>query len=157
MCVCLCVCVDSKAEIQSVGYYAALILWIISALVSSCYTFTWDVRMDWGLFEKGYLLRRELIYPHKVHVTHYTVSNILGCRWLYNYHFIKQEICQFWMSSCFDTPPLSVMSFLSSIFVCLTWVSQFLVRDNNYYEHEQVFSITFYEQLCSNIILLYYY
>ena len=38
----------------------------MSAIVSSCYTFIWDVKMDWGLFEGKYKLRSELIYSKKV-------------------------------------------------------------------------------------------
>ena len=48
------------------GYYAAFALWVASAIVSTCYTFTWDVKMDWGLFEGKYKLRSELIYQKKV-------------------------------------------------------------------------------------------
>ena len=44
----------------------AFVLWIVSAIVSTCYTFTWDIKMDWGLFEGKYKLRSELIYGHKV-------------------------------------------------------------------------------------------
>lgn len=32
-------------------------------MVSSCYTFYWDIRKDWGLFEGKHKLREELIYP----------------------------------------------------------------------------------------------
>jgi hypothetical protein len=38
----------------------------VSAIISTCYTFTWDVKMDWGLFEGKYKLRSELIYQRKV-------------------------------------------------------------------------------------------
>ena len=41
-------------------------MWIISAIISTCYTFTWDIKMDWGLFDGKYKLREELIYPRKV-------------------------------------------------------------------------------------------
>ena len=56
----------SDSELQSAGYYVAFVLWIVSAIVSTCYTFTWDIKMDWGLFEGKYKLRSELIYQHKV-------------------------------------------------------------------------------------------
>ena len=26
-------------------------LWIFAMIVSSCYTYTWDIRMDWGLMD----------------------------------------------------------------------------------------------------------
>lgn len=45
-------------------------LWIISAFLSTCYTFTWDVKMDWGLFDKNAgenrFLREEIVYAYKV-------------------------------------------------------------------------------------------
>src|SRR5689334_17511434 len=42
--------------------------WIISMIVSSCYTYVWDIKMDWGLFDpkspnKEYpFLREEIVY-----------------------------------------------------------------------------------------------
>ena len=47
-----------------------LYLWIIAAFVSTCYTFTWDIKMDWGLFDKNAgenrFLREEIVYASKV-------------------------------------------------------------------------------------------
>ena len=57
---------DRSADEQSAGYYIAFVLWIVSAIISSMYTFTWDIKMDWGLFEGKYKLRSELIYSKKV-------------------------------------------------------------------------------------------
>ena len=51
---------------QAVSYYILFFLWILSAIVSTCYTFTWDIKMDWGLFQGKYKLREELIYSKKV-------------------------------------------------------------------------------------------
>lgn len=35
-------------------------------IVSSCYTYTWDIRMDWGLFDanagENRFLREEIVY-----------------------------------------------------------------------------------------------
>jgi len=57
---------ESGVSQQSVFYY----LWIISALISTCYTLAWDIKMDWGLFDKNAgenrFLREELVYSHKV-------------------------------------------------------------------------------------------
>ena len=53
-------------DIQSVGYYVSLVLWIVAHIINSTYTFSWDIKMDWGLFEGKYKLRSELIYSHKV-------------------------------------------------------------------------------------------
>lgn len=41
-------------------------LWVVSMIVSSCYTYTWDIRMDWGLFDanagENRFLREEIVY-----------------------------------------------------------------------------------------------
>jgi len=62
---------NSAEDAQGFGqqppvYYVFFLLWIVSAVVSTCYTFTWDIKMDWGLFDGPHKLRKELIYPTKV-------------------------------------------------------------------------------------------
>ncbi|KAG8222648.1 hypothetical protein J437_LFUL003770 [Ladona fulva] len=41
-------------------------LWIIASVINSCYAYTWDVKMDWGLFDKktgdNKFLREEIVY-----------------------------------------------------------------------------------------------
>ncbi|XP_075157386.1 solute carrier family 53 member 1-like [Haematobia irritans] len=41
-------------------------LWIASSVISSCYAYTWDIKMDWGLFDKNAgentFLREEIVY-----------------------------------------------------------------------------------------------
>lgn len=59
---------DKELDTQSPQYYVFFVLWLISGVVNSCYTFAWDIKMDWGFFEKGFLIRREIIYPSKVHI-----------------------------------------------------------------------------------------
>ncbi|XP_071802189.1 xenotropic and polytropic retrovirus receptor 1 homolog [Asterias amurensis] len=42
--------------------------WVMSAFISSCYTLTWDLKMDWGLLERSAenkLLRSEIVYADK--------------------------------------------------------------------------------------------
>lgn len=45
-------------------------LYISCLVVSSCYTLIWDLKMDWGLFDRNAgentFLREEIVYPHKV-------------------------------------------------------------------------------------------
>ncbi|XP_046843969.1 xenotropic and polytropic retrovirus receptor 1-like [Xenia sp. Carnegie-2017] len=45
------------------------ILWVISILIGSCYTLTWDLKMDWGLLKlnmkENTFLREEVVYPNK--------------------------------------------------------------------------------------------
>uniref|UniRef100_A0A2K5PWH9 Solute carrier family 53 member 1 n=3 Tax=Cebidae TaxID=9498 RepID=A0A2K5PWH9_CEBIM len=46
-------------------------LWIIFYIISSCYTLIWDLKMDWGLFDKNAgentFLREEIVYPQKAY------------------------------------------------------------------------------------------
>uniref|UniRef100_A0A8C6QAU9 Xenotropic and polytropic retrovirus receptor 1 n=1 Tax=Nothobranchius furzeri TaxID=105023 RepID=A0A8C6QAU9_NOTFU len=46
-------------------------LLIVFSIVSSLYTLIWDLRMDWGLFDRGAgentFLREEIVYPHKAY------------------------------------------------------------------------------------------
>ncbi|XP_031564053.1 xenotropic and polytropic retrovirus receptor 1-like [Actinia tenebrosa] len=40
--------------------------WVVSAFVSTCYTFTWDIKMDWGLLQReDNLLRTRRMFKHK--------------------------------------------------------------------------------------------
>lgn len=45
-------------------------LWITASLISSCYAYTWDIKMDWGLFEPkagdNKFLREEIVYSYTV-------------------------------------------------------------------------------------------
>lgn len=44
--------------------------WIASAIFSSCYAYTWDIKMDWGLLDsnagENTLLREEIVYSSTV-------------------------------------------------------------------------------------------
>lgn len=46
-------------------------LWIIFCFISSCYTLIWDLKMDWGLFDKNAgentFLREGIVYPQKAY------------------------------------------------------------------------------------------
>lgn len=47
-----------------------LYLWILASIVSSCYAYTWDIKMDWGLLEwkadDNRFLREETVYASNV-------------------------------------------------------------------------------------------
>lgn len=55
-----------------VGAYASssenpwFYVWIVASIVSSCYSYTWDIKMDWGLFDsnrgENKFLREEIVY-----------------------------------------------------------------------------------------------
>lgn len=48
-------------------------LFIASSFISSCYAYTWDIKMDWGLFDKSAgenkFLREEVVYSSTVRFT----------------------------------------------------------------------------------------
>ncbi|XP_062550648.1 solute carrier family 53 member 1 [Armigeres subalbatus] len=59
-------------------------LWIIASIVSSCYAYTWDIKMDWGLFDAkandNKFLRDEVVY---------------GSNWFYYFAIVEDLILRF--------------------------------------------------------------
>ncbi|XP_049270143.1 xenotropic and polytropic retrovirus receptor 1 homolog isoform X5 [Rhipicephalus sanguineus] len=57
---------ENSDSYPSSSSHPFFILWILSAVVSSCFTYTWDVKMDWGLFDSNAgdnrFLREEIVY-----------------------------------------------------------------------------------------------
>lgn len=45
-------------------------LWVMASIVSSFYAYTWDIKMDWGLFDSkpgdNKFLREEIVYSSTV-------------------------------------------------------------------------------------------
>lgn len=58
---------EQTNELRSVYFY----LWLACLFISSCYTFAWDIKMDWGFLDKNAgdnkWLREEIVYPHKAY------------------------------------------------------------------------------------------
>lgn len=58
---------DNPGSMQN---HAFFFLWIAFAIISSCYTLTWDLKMDWGLLDsnagENRFLREEIVYAYKV-------------------------------------------------------------------------------------------
>ena len=57
-------------------------LWIWAAIISTCYTLTWDIKMDWGLLDRkapqeNRFLREETVYRYKVGHTVYEVDHVI--------------------------------------------------------------------------------
>ncbi|KAM7378744.1 hypothetical protein PAMP_004343 [Pampus punctatissimus] len=56
-------------------------LYISCLVVSSCYTLIWDLKMDWGLFDRNAgentFLREEIVYPHKAYYYSAIVEDVL--------------------------------------------------------------------------------
>jgi hypothetical protein len=75
-----------------------LYLWIIAALVSSTYKVIWDLKMDWGFFDKNAgknkYLRDQIVYPSKIYYYAVIIEDII-CRyiWMINIfvHFHTQS------------------------------------------------------------------
>ncbi|PVD21893.1 hypothetical protein C0Q70_17696 [Pomacea canaliculata] len=83
---------------NSVFFY----LYIVAYIISSCYTYTWDIKMDWGLFDKNAgenrFLREETVYAFKAYYYFAIVEDvILRFIWvltvtLADGHFLHAEI-----------------------------------------------------------------
>ncbi|CAF4526947.1 unnamed protein product [Rotaria sp. Silwood2] len=58
-----------------------LYLWILAAIIGSSYKLTWDLKMDWGFFDKkagkNKYLREQLVYSSKTYYYAAIVENIL--------------------------------------------------------------------------------
>ena len=61
--------------------HAFFYLWIISAVISSCYTLTWDLKMDWGILDsnagENRFLREEIVYAYKAYYYFAIVEDFL--------------------------------------------------------------------------------
>ena len=87
------------------SYYSSTVLffektWLIIALTSSCYSYSWDMVMDYGLLEQGpnYPLRNKLIYKKKfIYFTAMTLNFFGRFAWMLTispevvYKFIRPE------------------------------------------------------------------
>lgn len=63
----------------TIGHLILRIIWIISLVATTSYSYTWDVKMDWGFFKKNSknkFLRNDLIFPTWVGVTPILNMNI---------------------------------------------------------------------------------
>lgn len=85
---------------NSVFFY----FWIGAAVVNSCYTYTWDIKMDWGLMDKkageNRFLREEVVYAYKAYYYFamvedlilrfvWTITVTVGEGLIYNGHILK--------------------------------------------------------------------
>jgi len=83
---------SDKYEDQSDNPY--LYLWVLASIVSSLYAYTWDIKMDWGLFDKSAgenkFLREEIVYSSTSFYYFAIVEDlILRFAWAYSYVLIK--------------------------------------------------------------------
>ncbi|KAK4877227.1 hypothetical protein RN001_009733 [Aquatica leii] len=76
---------ENKVVTENPFFY----FWIAASLISSCYAYTWDIKLDWGLFDAkagdNKFLREEIVYP----------SN-----WFYYFAIVEDLILRFgWVLS----------------------------------------------------------
>ncbi|KAI8096292.1 EXS family-domain-containing protein [Halteromyces radiatus] len=73
------------------GNQWTLCLWIIISLINSCYTSTWDIKMDWGLMQSNsqyWLLRDELVFHRWAYYMAMPINIALRFSWtLTFFHF----------------------------------------------------------------------
>ncbi|KAI8081205.1 EXS family-domain-containing protein [Thamnidium elegans] len=60
------------------------VFWILTSLLSSCYTSTWDIKMDWGLLRpntENFLLRDELVFYKWTYYVAVPINVLLRFTW----------------------------------------------------------------------------
>ncbi|PNF32048.1 hypothetical protein B7P43_G05733 [Cryptotermes secundus] len=71
-----------------------LYLWVFASVVSSCYAYTWDIKMDWGLFDKSAgenkFLREETVYS-STSFYYFAIVEDLVLRFAWAYSYILTE------------------------------------------------------------------
>ena len=87
-----------------------LYFWILASLISSCYSFYWDVKMDWGLFDpncgENKYLREEIVYRHKAFYYFAIIEDlILRFTWtvtltVTEVHFVSADILLTLLAPC---------------------------------------------------------
>ncbi|KDR07686.1 xenotropic and polytropic retrovirus receptor 1 [Zootermopsis nevadensis] len=73
-----------------------LYLWVFASILSSCYAYTWDIKMDWGLFDRSAgenkFLREETVYSSTSFYYFAIVEDlVLRFSWAYSYALIEAE------------------------------------------------------------------
>ncbi|KAI8887293.1 EXS-domain-containing protein, partial [Backusella circina FSU 941] len=64
--------------------YSLTVIWFITSIFNSCYTSTWDVKMDWGLLQKNsqnFLLREDLVFYRWTYYVAVPVNVFLRFSW----------------------------------------------------------------------------
>ncbi|XP_015666760.1 xenotropic and polytropic retrovirus receptor 1 isoform X2 [Protobothrops mucrosquamatus] len=90
-----------RSEVQKHSDYQVFFyLWIVFYFISSCYTLIWDLKMDWGLFDKNAgentFLREEIVYPQKAYYYCAIVEDvILRFAWTIQISLTTMEIHPF--------------------------------------------------------------
>ena len=60
--------------------------WLLFTFITTIYSYAWDIRMDWGLFEKNHkypFLREVLVLPYKkVYYGVIVLNFFMRCSWI---------------------------------------------------------------------------
>lgn len=70
------------------GSESILYAWIISASISTLYSYFWDLKMDWGLLDPNAnykFLRKHLTYPFYCYYILIVVNFIFRLAWILNF------------------------------------------------------------------------
>jgi len=77
--------------------------WLLAAIVSSCYTYTWDIKMDWGLLDRNAgenrFLREQTVYHYKVcatilcTATRYVLSSCVPLQSIFYHLVYRYKVC----------------------------------------------------------------
>jgi len=57
-------------------------IWIFFAVISTLYSYSWDIKMDWGLLKTKNLLREKLLYDTKYYYFAIIINFIFRCSWV---------------------------------------------------------------------------
>lgn len=70
--------VADKDDSAETGVNLFFYLWIVASIISSCYAYTWDIKLDWGLFDAkagdNKFLREEIVYSSTVSIKIYCLT-----------------------------------------------------------------------------------
>lgn len=56
--------------------------WVIFAVISTLYSYSWDIKVDWGLLKDGRNLREKLLYSKKYYYMAIVSNFIFRCSWV---------------------------------------------------------------------------
>lgn len=124
-----------------------LYLWLLAGAISSGFAYTWDVKFDWGLFDKNagenMFLREEIVYSSSVrkYFIHWEKSILLTFQLLQNYYYfgmIEDFILRVAWLITFSLADMGfeyadVMISIVSILEVFRWVLS--LWTNNYWNH----------------------
>ena len=86
-------------------------LWTVSTVISSFYTLTWDLKMDWGFLETGVenkFLREEIVYQYPIYYYLAILGDILlrfawGIEFYLSHYVIESTIVKEILSTTFKS------------------------------------------------------